>query len=316
MIILYTFDVLDDDDELSLTMLKLSLFTVLRELSKPRILVYTTTLEKMRLALHEYINDIELVEYKPLIALKKSTDLKAFNHHNLIGHARVFLAPHILETFKEPVLYLDNDTGFNLGMGPRFINFIKGVTIPFISNPEHDTVDRITRYYYPDIQIPDRIVCAGITYPLKNHWVHNNGIEYYPYNETGKKVAKMRTDLYMALNETMPTHFNDMYSISMVLYHEFGLVPTIYLHSPLDGFRSRFVEQEYYITHYYYDKWKILKRPNERHVNLEEMVPFTYLHRHMFPASNKMPKLNQYAIPTFYSLMYPPEIIQALQSNS
>lgn len=285
MIILYTFDYIENSGKLNLHMLKLSILTLIRELKSElkngsiKIVIYTTTYETLIKSFKKYIDNVTIIKYIPKDygqATDTEPNIDMFKHHNIIGHSRVFIIPKIFEYHKQDVLYLDNDTGINLGVGKHFLEYIKLQRIVTLSNPECDTIENITKFYY-SIHIPDSVMVDDYVYEYKTHKVLNNGIEFYPYNKLSETIMNARLVLYSVLNTRCFTHFNDMFSISLVSKRFIGNQDNTFIRrSPLLINKCINFKHEYILTHYYFDKWCYQKRPFEYRLDAKNIVTSIY----------------------------------------
>lgn len=278
-------------------MLKTSILTVIRELYPIKIFIYTTTYDTMINKFKKYNNYIIIKKYSPNetdisnqnetptysliernIKVCEKEDCKKFNFHNVIGHSRIFIIPRLMEEHKESVLYMDNDTGINLGMGKRFIEHVAYKHVPILSHPECCYIEDVTKTYY-NVDVPDYIKVKSNIYKFKYHKVVNNGIEFYPYNELSKHILYERIDVYSTLNNIQKTHFNDMYSISLVITRLFGeSEKNVFIKdSPFIINRETRHESEYFITHYCFDKWHNKKsRVHEFMFVVEDIIWYIY----------------------------------------
>jgi len=210
--IFYTFDyhVYSDDNAY---MLMASIYSCIREFgSNAQILVYTTNSNQLTYLFLKYpeLNKrVFIRDYFP-VNTRENGFSGSNAHFSTIGHARVFLVKGLLLETEKPVVYLDNDTGIQLGHGDKCMKLLFGLETPMGFAEEMFCK-------FGDI-IPDLDAELNI-HPL------NNGILLYPYNDFALAFAERNIEIYNELS--MNSIYTDMLSFTMTC-HEKGCFATIY----------------------------------------------------------------------------------------
>ena len=197
IVILYTFDPIDDDKnyEDNIIMLKYSILSVFREIPEADIRVYTSDIEIMREELEKY--PVTLYRCKDSYL---RGDMKTFSK---IGHGRVFIIPDILDQGKS-VVYMDNDTKFNWNSRKSLINFfLKNRSSPACWSAEsHMTTHEWCNKFEID---PYHI---GIVHGHN----FNNGLLYFPNSQYSREVAGFILGTY----ENLYTKYGYSYGLDQI----------------------------------------------------------------------------------------------------
>jgi len=202
LIVFYTFNPIFDyydetliRNDLNIVMLKMSIYTMQRELGdKIEIRVYTTETELMTKILSKYSCKIMLLkdEYVTGSELKISDIVHRFKK---AGHGRIFLLYDIIWNENRPCLYLDNDTGICLGWGNKLYNGLLTLKTPAAwCTEQYNTIENwcyVSGAGYPN-GWPRLITGSGI---------RNNGIIFIPNNYNGRKCTRLIKEAYAELND-------------------------------------------------------------------------------------------------------------------
>jgi hypothetical protein len=141
MILLYTFDIPENDKLTKLTMLRLSIHSVLRELNEhiEYVYIYSNNHVKLKTELNyldsrikvlkipKYITKVIASAYlNDMIKHKKlrpdiESHYRVINGKVGIAHSRVFLLNKIMQKHKSGILYLDYDTGIKRNDGLKLL---------------------------------------------------------------------------------------------------------------------------------------------------------------------------------------------------
>jgi len=134
---------------------------------------------------------------------------------NKIGHSRIFLINQLLQIYKKPVIYLDNDTLLThkclstvveMCSGPNVYGYIEEIWVKFselYTGYKYQCVFDINDSFYKN--------CLNLN-PI------NNGIQIYPYNANSLAFAADVVTTYIKLEDTCKSHFHDMLAFSMIWY--------------------------------------------------------------------------------------------------
>jgi hypothetical protein len=277
--ILYTYDM---HDVYTTKMLKLSILSVIREFKSVinQIYIYSTKTESLVNELEAYRDHVTIcpLDISGLeSALGCNYSKLGVNTVCPIYHARMLLIPKLLAEEKRPVLYMDCDTGIQLGRGGEVIEFFKKQTLPIGNALEPGTIKDLCKKMDQPVFDPSELTTDGHTYALTSQRIStkphtyaldgkviNNGVAYFPITNKTLEMALEMLDLYLAMMRTdNPNGMCDMFSFSCVLtrhkitylergeemwslngYGGVNVNPTEYDNAPASK----------YITHYYFQK--------------------------------------------------------------
>lgn len=199
----------------------LSAYSIRKAKWEDLIIIYTNAEEKFKKTLFKYDN----IEYRQMPDEYKKWAGGYFEDY---CHSRCFLAFDLLEEFKQPVLYLDPDTGIKNNCGIKERKKFLQQKNPVFYRPEiynnfsfwciPKTIENIWPTFKKDMGIPGR-AC-----------VINNGVLFFPYNRKGLVSAremretynKLRKELEIRLEKASLSNehlmFCDMFTASVVYY--------------------------------------------------------------------------------------------------
>jgi hypothetical protein len=199
--ILYTFDA-EEENLFPLLLLEASIISALEELGEQaEIFLFTTKTLSMKV-LAEKLN-VEVIEYKPEDFHHPYRPGAVKSRFDIIGHARVFLIPHLLEKFKRPLVYVDNDTLFRDGKSLK--NIISLATAPLgyveekwlMKNGKPNSLLEVKRFHSKDADMESfpgnaqygSMICV------------NNGVQVYPFNSISLEFCALVIRLFLDLRE-------------------------------------------------------------------------------------------------------------------
>lgn len=238
MIILYTFDYYKTR-LVSANYLVTSIYSITQQFQNKnyRIIIYTTNVVELTNFLKNLLKSIKIDvrHYNPQAIQKNyyTVDWSRYPPNwNLIGHSRIYLIPYLLHQYREPILYLDCDTGVVSEQSYLYETLIS-CPQPFMNAREleqtidiygetqhfsHQLLD-IKLYYHKMITTPAKTL---YDVELQNHnysvtmttW--NNGIMYFPANDISLHIACEILLVYEKLMEIYPYGFNDLNASSCV----------------------------------------------------------------------------------------------------
>lgn len=206
LILLYTFD--STEGTVDSNMLECSILSVLKRIGdKVKIIIYSIYPEKL-----EFLNKKYNVEIFKYIPEDYGHEAVGYSDFQPIGHSRIFLIPMLLERYKLPLLYLDNDTGLlpNFDLDQLLsLNIVSGYVTENLSN--FDLL--MIKFYDGEYTTSDRNLIKS-QFPKI---VINNGTQYFPYNENGIQTCiNIKNDFFYYKN-LFDTKFNDMVAFSSVV---------------------------------------------------------------------------------------------------
>jgi hypothetical protein len=222
--VFYTFDYHEYSDY-NVYMLMASVYSCIREFgSTAQIIVYTTNSNQLTFLFLKYPELYKRVTVRDYFPQRRNNEFSDSNaHFNTIGHARIFLVKELLLESGRPVIYMDNDTGIQLGSGEKCVSLLMKLEKPMGFAEEFYCT-------FGDL-IPDS---ESELHPI------NNGIVLYPCNEITLAFADQNIQIYNELS--VNSIYNDMLSFTITC-QENNCQETIY-----NG-----VETPYFI-HYYINK--------------------------------------------------------------
>jgi len=219
MIVLYTFDLPDEYSNFQfqhnfdpLLMLKISIYSVIRELSPylTGICIYSNnkTIIKKKINLdnslikycnlpknnNKKISDAVVnINYNFDLSVQLNSHYRSINNKIGIAHSRVFLISKLQKKYNQNVLYLDYDTGIMRNSGQRLINKLNSNCIITDMMSANSIAESIHTLYadYNVNTLPKYIN------PYAIRWCC--GYLYIPYNDIGIKIAKRFSYLYLKL---------------------------------------------------------------------------------------------------------------------
>jgi hypothetical protein len=172
MILLYTFDIPENDKLTKLTMLRLSIHSVLRELNEhiEHIYIYSNNPSQIKKYFSDSDPRIKFLKVprfiSNLIALSRLNDDTKNKHLNPdihshyrvingkvgIAHSRVFLIRKLLLKYKSGVLYLDYDTGIMRNRGNVLIQKLQSCNVITDLNTDNSIPENMLKIY-PKLQM-------------------------------------------------------------------------------------------------------------------------------------------------------------------
>lgn len=207
--VFYTFDYHEYSDD-NAYMLMASIYSCIREFgTAAQIIVYTTNSNQLTYLFVKYPELYKRVTIRDYFSGHTNNDFSDSNaHFNTIGHARIFLVKELLVDTGRPVVYMDNDTGIQLGSGEKCVSLLMKLEKPMGFTEElHCTFSDLI----PELESELRPI--------------NNGIILYPYNEFTMSFADQNIKIYNEL--LVNSIYNDMLSFTMVC-RENNCLDTIY----------------------------------------------------------------------------------------
>ena len=270
MIILYTFDYYPTR-QVSLDYLRISLQTIesLQWHGDLRILIYTTDVEGgLRLPSTPFVRgEFDAVEFPLEIRHYEQETPLTVNWDRYppgwsrIGHSRIYLIPYLLQTYHEPVLYLDCDTAV-IGHDSSFLDHLLQRTTPLLNAAEEEQT--IQLYGETHHLRPQKIPYLGSqittrSRSINGRWIEgrtysvtmttkNNGILYFPYNDMSQQIACETINVYEQMMSINPSGFHDLNAISCVIsVHQELPCPTMF---PLRVFSLQPSPYDH-LTHYF-----------------------------------------------------------------
>lgn len=207
--VVYTFDYHEYSDD-NLYMLMASIYSCIREFgSAAQIIVYTTNRNNLFVKYPELYKRVYIRDYSPPDYQQKKNGFSGSNaHFSTIGHARIFVVNDLLMETGRPVVYMDNDTGIQIGCGEKCLQLLVGLEKPMgFAEELYCTFADLIPGVEPELN------------PI------NNGIILYPYNEFTLSFTEQNIKIYNEL--PMNSIYNDMLSFTMTC-HENKCLDTVY----------------------------------------------------------------------------------------
>jgi len=241
MIVFYTYDFPKDIEHQieSLLMLKISIYSVLRELRNEIkfIVVFSNNPKEIKKKMN--VND-EILFFKK-VNNKHSEYIKTlplhyrydggFNDENEhfrkidksygIAHARTFLSYYLAKKYKSDILYLDFDTGIAKGKGRKCIEKLNRSSIMLEPLTSYSILNQICQIY-PRI---DKKSLPEYINPYACRW--NCGIMFVRYNDYNLKFMKDVKRFYFSLSKDLGfMQSSDEWAIGLALFYN-KIIPDI-----------------------------------------------------------------------------------------
>ena len=244
MIVFYTFDLPLNIDSQSqdekLLMLKISIYTVIRELTNEdvKIFIYSNNPAILKIKLFDIFPFIKYFKISSKFSkivengaiLKQRFDglfkdaneiYRVINNQFGTAHYRVFILNQILLNNVDNVLYLDYDTGIAKGKGSDAKCLLVNSEIILEPKTSHSVLDDI-RNIYPEF---NQVVLPKYINPYASRW--NCGIMFIKNTAENKLLSKSIFKYYRWLNRDLGfTQSADEWSIGLALFHS-QKVPSI-----------------------------------------------------------------------------------------
>lgn len=241
MIVFYTYDLpkYRDYKNDSLLMLKISIFSVIRELSDEikYIIIFSNNPKELKkkmnfnydILLFKKVNN-KFSDYVQTLPLHYRYD-GGFNDENEhfrkigqsygIAHARTFLSFELAKKYKSDILYLDFDTGIAKGKGNKCIEKLSKSSIMLEPLTSYSILNQICQIY-PKIdkeKLPDYIN------PYACRW--NCGIMFIKYNSINLNFLKDVKKFYFRLSNDLGfLQSSDEWAVGLALFYN-KLMPDI-----------------------------------------------------------------------------------------
>lgn len=280
MIILYTFDYYESRP-VSVSYLLISLRSLLpHQTDRVKIYIYTSSNpEQLSALLADNGLKVEVRLYRPEKKYHINWNRYPANW-NIIGHSRIYLIPYLLETYHEPVLYLDCDTGITCDQNGLF-DYLATIQTPFAN--AHEIAQEGLLYgerltfspqmidihlsFYRKITTSTRtfgtVQIQGQDYCVISP-TYNNGILFFPCNQSSLKLAYEVQVVYERMMEIYACPFNDLNATSCAFQNHPDLTPQvmipyrIYVTQPPPSQQTHLTHYDIHpleLTHYFTTSW-------------------------------------------------------------
>jgi hypothetical protein len=207
--VLYTFDKVEgrNDDYL---MLQGSIASVLKELPDAEIYIYTTNTSALEILHSVYGVTICHYDAQSFTHVGGIVLLQKHVHMSLIGHARVFLIPLLLEKYNRPVIYLDADTYVKNGKDVMELT-TKPAPLGYVTESWASFEWLKTTMAKNENPFPPEF--SGSLRPI------NNGVQIYPVTRVSVDFCAKVLSLFCTLKASLATTwFDDMIAFSAAWY--------------------------------------------------------------------------------------------------
>lgn len=282
MVIFYTFDQPDSKYKLehnyfdyinTLLMLKISIFSVLREMEESitQICIYTNNINKINaelglsshlISFREIPSEIDQLIQSAKVneTFQELPDEGSASHFKMINgkcgtaHSRVFIFETLLNEFKKDVLYLDYDTGIKRGAGNELLKKLNsGVIISDMKTADSVAYDILRMY--PSLKLEGIPDCIEIKTP---RW--SCGYLFMPFNKLSKSIALSFKNTYIKLLDEIG--FMDSHDENAIcqIFFDYSITPSLLFEST-SWYKVRTPEFQHHrigpspeIVHYSYQK--------------------------------------------------------------
>jgi hypothetical protein len=216
LLFLYTFDPIKTaiEKDNNIKMLIYSILSVYMEIPEASIYLYTSESEKMNLIFKTYKILTLTIKQIDKIHLTRGCE----NKFAQIGHARIYLIPHLLETTKKNIIYMDNDTMIKNFGRSSILQMLKSLINPVGYILE--TYITLSEWIKLSSNIIDDNIIAEMCRGYYYHNTINNGILIFPNNNISLEFAKHVEKLY-SYYETKYGYFYglDMFIFSLLMHN-------------------------------------------------------------------------------------------------
>ena len=257
-IIYYTFDYSDD---FNINMLLCSIISCIK--LKVIIFVYTTNTDILTSEINKrsskILESIQLKYYDYTLYGHVIQDRKKLNnkHFSIIGHSRYFIAKKLLQEYKIPIIYMDNDTGIRFKYD-KIYDYVNRQQKPRGYVRETFSTFKSMLSNGRRISNSSRFINV-ITNALRQKMNSINcGLIVFPYNDFTITFVNELIDYQNLFSKNIINIYNDQMSLTY-LYYKYKLTKTIMGKNMDNVIKKKELTKIPYFIHYYYGKNKFTR---------------------------------------------------------